>query len=111
MRVHIGISLSVLSLSVLAKVIPNDGSHGSLLVRRTVDPDPMDFSWRRNNGDDKQGSSPMDSTTGADAGASASSDDSSPNQPSGSGELNKVDQTPDSTEETSLAFPGTIASS
>ncbi|KAH6564625.1 hypothetical protein BASA62_007791 [Batrachochytrium salamandrivorans] len=61
MRVHIGISLSVLSLSVLAKVIPNDGSHGSLLVRRTVDPDPMDFSWRRNNGDDKQGSSPMDS--------------------------------------------------
>ncbi|KAH9252655.1 hypothetical protein BASA81_009436 [Batrachochytrium salamandrivorans] len=99
MRVDTGIVLSVLSLSVLAKVIPNDGSHGPLLVRRTVDPDPMDFSWRRNNGADEQGSSPMDSGAGAEAGASASSDDSSPNQPSGSGELNKVDQTSDPTEE------------
>ncbi|KAH6602895.1 hypothetical protein BASA61_000652 [Batrachochytrium salamandrivorans] len=42
--------------------------------------------------------------TGADAGASASSDDSSPNQPSGSGELSKVDQTPDSTKKPHWPF-------
>ncbi|KAH6582461.1 hypothetical protein BASA60_001915 [Batrachochytrium salamandrivorans] len=80
MRVHIGISLSVLSLSVLAKVIPNDGSHGSLL------------------------SYGLTRAGVAEAGASASSDDSSPNQPSGSGELNKVSQTPDSTEEPRWLF-------
>ncbi|KAH6592897.1 hypothetical protein BASA50_007735 [Batrachochytrium salamandrivorans] len=82
MRVDIGIILSVLSFSALAKVIPNDDFHGSLLVRRAVSPDTTDLLWKR-----------------ADAGASASSDDSSLDQPSGSGGLSELDQTPDSIEE------------
>ncbi|KAH6592901.1 hypothetical protein BASA50_007739 [Batrachochytrium salamandrivorans] len=111
MRVDIGIVLSVLSFSALAKVIPNDDSHGLLLVRRAVGPDTTDLLWKRADGDDEQGSSPMDSTTGADvkavteagnnaeAEAGASSSDSSPDHPSGSDELSELDQTSDSTEE------------
>ncbi|KAH6592896.1 hypothetical protein BASA50_007734 [Batrachochytrium salamandrivorans] len=108
MRVDIGIILSVLSFSVLAKVIPNDDFHGSLLVRRAVGPDTTDLLWKRADGDDKQGPSPMDSTTGADADAGASSYDSSPDHPSGSGELSELDQTSDSTEEL-YGLPGTVA--
>ncbi|KAH6573800.1 hypothetical protein BASA60_005867 [Batrachochytrium salamandrivorans] len=93
MRVDIGISLSVLSFSVLAKVIPNDDFHGSLLVRRAIGPDTTDLLWKRADGDDEQGPSSMDLDIGAEAGAetsnnaeavagaSASSDDSSPDQP------------------------------
>ncbi|KAH6568190.1 hypothetical protein BASA60_008740 [Batrachochytrium salamandrivorans] len=68
MRVDIGIVLSVLSFSVLAKVIPNDDSHGPLLVRRAVGPDTTDLLWKRHNGDDEQGPSPMDLDIGAEAG-------------------------------------------
>ncbi|KAH6573683.1 hypothetical protein BASA62_002814 [Batrachochytrium salamandrivorans] len=97
MRVDIGIILSVLSFSALAKVIPNGGYNSPLLVRREVGPDTTDLLWKRADGDDEQGSSPMDLDIGAEAeagaetsnnaeaGASASSDDSSSNQPSGSG--------------------------
>ncbi|KAH6582101.1 hypothetical protein BASA61_008676, partial [Batrachochytrium salamandrivorans] len=111
MRVDIGIILSVLSSSALAKVIPNDDFHGSLLVRRAVSPDTTDLLWKRADGDDEQGPSSTDLDTGADAdveasnnaeavaGASASSDDSSLDQPSGSGGLSELDQTPDSIEE------------
>ncbi|KAH6588935.1 hypothetical protein BASA61_005776 [Batrachochytrium salamandrivorans] len=109
MRVDIGIILSVLSFSALAKVIPNDDFHGSLLVRRAVSPDTTDLLWKRADGDDEQGSSPMDLDIGAEAeagasnnaeaGASASSYDSSPDHPSGSGELSELDQTSDSAEE------------
>ncbi|KAH6598176.1 hypothetical protein BASA61_002946 [Batrachochytrium salamandrivorans] len=110
MRVDIGIVLSLLSFSVLAKVIPNDDSHGPLLVRRAVGPDTMGLLWKRNNGDDEQGPSPMDSDTGASAGAEAgaetsdSSDDSIPNHPSSSGGLSELDQTPDPTEEPPWSF-------
>ncbi|KAH6592895.1 hypothetical protein BASA50_007733 [Batrachochytrium salamandrivorans] len=67
MRVDIGIILSVLSFSVLAKVIPNDDFHGSLLVRRAVSPDTTDLLWKRADGDDEQGPSPMDLDIGAEA--------------------------------------------
>ncbi|KAH6577460.1 hypothetical protein BASA62_000887 [Batrachochytrium salamandrivorans] len=115
MRVDIGIILSVLSFSSLAKVIPNGGYHGPLLVRRAVGPDTTDLLWKRADGDDEQEPSPMDSDIGAEsdavteadvetsnnaeAGAGASSDDSSPYHPSGSGELSELDQTSDSTGE------------
>ncbi|KAH6594768.1 hypothetical protein BASA50_006443 [Batrachochytrium salamandrivorans] len=52
MRVGAGIILSVLSSSVLAAVIPNDDSHGILLVRRTVGLENKDVSWKRNNADE-----------------------------------------------------------
>ncbi|KAH6592846.1 hypothetical protein BASA50_007795 [Batrachochytrium salamandrivorans] len=106
MRVDIGIILSVLSFSVLAKVIPNDDSHGPLLVRRAVGPDTTDLLWKRNNGDDKQGPSPTDLDIGAEAGAGAgaSSSDSSSNHPSGSGELSKLYQLLDSTDEPRWPF-------
>ncbi|KAH6569058.1 hypothetical protein BASA62_005096 [Batrachochytrium salamandrivorans] len=84
MRVDIEIILSVLSFSVLAKVIPNGDSHGPLLVRRAVGPDTMDLLWKRNNGDGEQGPILPDSEAGAEAKTGASSDDSSPNHPSGS---------------------------
>ncbi|KAH6569977.1 hypothetical protein BASA60_008000 [Batrachochytrium salamandrivorans] len=105
MRVDIGIILSVLSFSALAKVIPNGGYNSPLLVRREVGPDTTDLLWKRADGDDEQGSSPMDLDIGAEAeagaetsnnaeaGASASSDDSSSNQPSGSGELSELYRT------------------
>ncbi|KAH6590729.1 hypothetical protein BASA50_009191 [Batrachochytrium salamandrivorans] len=51
MRVGTGIILSVLSPSVLAAVIPNYDSHGLLLARRAVNPDPMNLLWKRNNGE------------------------------------------------------------
>ncbi|KAH9251206.1 hypothetical protein BASA81_010901 [Batrachochytrium salamandrivorans] len=51
MKVGTGIILSVLSSSVLAAVIPNYDSHGILLARRTVNTDPMDLLWKRNNGE------------------------------------------------------------
>ncbi|KAH6597505.1 hypothetical protein BASA50_004422 [Batrachochytrium salamandrivorans] len=54
MRVDTGIILSVLSFSVLAAVIPNDDDHGTLLARRTVDPDTMDLLWKRADGDQMQ---------------------------------------------------------
>ncbi|KAH6561725.1 hypothetical protein BASA60_011380 [Batrachochytrium salamandrivorans] len=54
MRVDTGIILSVLSSSVLAAVIPNYDSHGTLLARRTVDPDPMDLLWKRADEDQMQ---------------------------------------------------------
>ncbi|KAH9248234.1 hypothetical protein BASA83_007734 [Batrachochytrium salamandrivorans] len=114
MRVDIGIVLSVLSFSVLAKVIPNDGYNGPLLVRRAVGPDPMGLLWKRADGDDEQEPSPMDSVTEAEAdvetsnnaetGASASSDGSSPDHPSGSVGLSKLDQLPDSTERPHWSF-------
>ncbi|KAH9270179.1 hypothetical protein BASA83_007698 [Batrachochytrium salamandrivorans] len=109
MRVDIGIVLSVLSFSALAKVIPNDDSHGPLLVRRAVGPDTTDLLWKRADGDDEQEPSHMDSVTEAEADvetsndaetdAGASSDGSSPDHPSGSGELSELDQTLDSAEE------------
>ncbi|KAH6597506.1 hypothetical protein BASA50_004423 [Batrachochytrium salamandrivorans] len=54
MKVDTGIILSVLSFSVLAAVIPNDDDHGTLLARRTVDPDTMDLLWKRADGDQMQ---------------------------------------------------------
>ncbi|KAH6561724.1 hypothetical protein BASA60_011379 [Batrachochytrium salamandrivorans] len=54
MRVDTGIILSVLSSSVLAAVIPNYDSRGTLLARRTVDPDPMDLLWKRADEDQMQ---------------------------------------------------------
>ncbi|KAH6577459.1 hypothetical protein BASA62_000886 [Batrachochytrium salamandrivorans] len=104
MRVDIGIVLSVLSFSALAKVIPNDDSHGPLLVRRAVGPDTTDLLWKRANGDDEQGPSPMDSDIGAEAGAGASSSDSSSNQPSGSVGLSELYQLLDSTDEPRWPF-------
>ncbi|KAH6586485.1 hypothetical protein BASA50_000440 [Batrachochytrium salamandrivorans] len=91
MRVDIGIILSVLSFSVLAKAIPNDGYNGPLLVRRAVGPDTTDLLWKRADDDGEQGPSPMDLDIGAEA--DASSDDSSSNQPSGSGELSELYRT------------------
>ncbi|KAH6585408.1 hypothetical protein BASA61_006843 [Batrachochytrium salamandrivorans] len=67
MRVDIGIVLSVLSFSALAKVIPNETLMGPLLVRRAVGPDTTDLLWKRADGDDEQGHSPMDSDIGAEA--------------------------------------------
>ncbi|KAH6589485.1 hypothetical protein BASA50_010013 [Batrachochytrium salamandrivorans] len=87
MRVHIGIVLSVLSFSVLAEVIPNDGS---LLVRRTVDPDTTGLLWKRANGDDEKGSSSTDSDNGDSAGDEAGASSSSA--------FSKVNQDSDSTE-------------
>ncbi|KAH6599090.1 hypothetical protein BASA61_002698 [Batrachochytrium salamandrivorans] len=116
MRVDIGIILSVLSFSVLAKAIPNDDFHGSLLVRRAVSPDTTDLLWKRADGDDKQGPSSTDLDIGAEAdvetsnnaeavaGASASSDDSSPDHPSGSGELSELYQLLDPTDEPRWPF-------
>ncbi|KAH6587808.1 hypothetical protein BASA50_011110 [Batrachochytrium salamandrivorans] len=73
MRVGAGIILSVLSSSVLAAVIPNYDSHGILLARRTVNPDPMDLLWKR--ADEKQtGPVPSSSGSGASAGSSAGAD-------------------------------------
>ncbi|KAH6570779.1 hypothetical protein BASA50_001042 [Batrachochytrium salamandrivorans] len=94
MRVDIEIILSVLSFSVLAKVIPNGDSHGPLLVRRAVGPDTMDLLWKRNNGDGEQGPILPDSEAGAEAKTGASSDDSSPNHPSGSSAFSRVYRTP-----------------
>ncbi|KAH9267104.1 hypothetical protein BASA83_010130 [Batrachochytrium salamandrivorans] len=51
MRVGTGVILSVLSPSALAAVIPNYDSHGLLLARRAVNPDPMNLLWKRNNGE------------------------------------------------------------
>ncbi|KAH6573802.1 hypothetical protein BASA60_005869 [Batrachochytrium salamandrivorans] len=116
MRVDIGIILSVLSFSVLAKAISNDDFHGSLLVRRAVSPDTTDLLWKRADGDDKQGPSSTDLDIGAEAdvetsnnaeavaGASASSDDSSPDHPSGSGELSELYQLLDPTDEPRWPF-------
>ncbi|KAH9267738.1 hypothetical protein BASA83_009812 [Batrachochytrium salamandrivorans] len=64
MRAGTGIILSVLSFSVLAAVIPNYDSHGILLVRRAVNPDPMDLLWKRNNGE-QAGPGPSSSGAGA----------------------------------------------
>ncbi|KAJ1341667.1 hypothetical protein BSLG_003779 [Batrachochytrium salamandrivorans] len=73
MRVGAGIILSVLSSSVLAAVIPDYDSHGILLARRTVNPDPMDLLWKR--ADEKQtGPVPSSSGSGASAGSSAGAD-------------------------------------
>ncbi|KAH6576101.1 hypothetical protein BASA62_001650 [Batrachochytrium salamandrivorans] len=54
--------------------------NGPLLVRRAVGPDTTDLLWKR-------------ADVYAEAGASASSDDSSSNQPSGSGELSELYRT------------------
>ncbi|KAH6582011.1 hypothetical protein BASA61_008758 [Batrachochytrium salamandrivorans] len=100
MRVDIGIILSVLSFSVLAKAIPNDGYNGPLLVRRAVGPDTTDLLWKRADDDGEQGPSPMDLDIGAEA--DASSDDSSSNQPSGSGELSELYRTSNPSDEESI---------
>ncbi|KAH6592894.1 hypothetical protein BASA50_007732 [Batrachochytrium salamandrivorans] len=109
MRVDIGIILSVLSFSVLAKVIPNDDSHGPLLVRRAVGPDTTDLLWKRANGDDNKDLVLWTQTLVLNAGAGASSSDSSSNHPSGSGELSELYQLLDSTRRAPLAFPETCA--
>ncbi|KAH6568140.1 hypothetical protein BASA62_005687 [Batrachochytrium salamandrivorans] len=72
MRVGIGTILSVLSFSVLAAVIPNYDDHGILLVRRTVDPDPMDLLWKRAD-EDQEGSEPSGSEADTSAGTSGNS--------------------------------------
>ncbi|KAH6584982.1 hypothetical protein BASA60_000721 [Batrachochytrium salamandrivorans] len=82
MRVDTGIILSVLSFSVLAAVIPNYDSHGTLLARRTVDPDTMDLLWKRAD-EDQEGSEPSGSGADTNAGTSGNS------QPSKKGGLFK----------------------
>ncbi|KAH9269239.1 hypothetical protein BASA83_008731 [Batrachochytrium salamandrivorans] len=105
MRVHIGIVLSVLSFSAVAEVIPNDDSHGSLLVRRTVGPDTTGLLWKRNNGDDEKGSSSTNSEigagaeAGASAGAEASDNAGDEAGASGSSAFSKVNQLQGFTEE------------
>ncbi|KAH6568277.1 hypothetical protein BASA60_008688 [Batrachochytrium salamandrivorans] len=71
MRVGIGVILSVLSSSVLATVIPNDDSHGLLLVRRTVNPDNRAVLWKRADEDQMQ-VVPFGSGVGSSAGSSRS---------------------------------------
>ncbi|KAH6576433.1 hypothetical protein BASA60_004544 [Batrachochytrium salamandrivorans] len=66
MRVGAGIILSVLSSSVLAAVIPNDDSHGILLVRRTVGLENKDVSWSKDNADEVKF---VPSSSGAGGGA------------------------------------------
>ncbi|KAH6585406.1 hypothetical protein BASA61_006841 [Batrachochytrium salamandrivorans] len=117
MRVDIGIILSVLSFSSLAKVIPNGGYNGPLLVRRAVGPDTTDLLWKRADGDDEQdlvlwtrhvlsdAEADVETSNNAEAGAGASSDDSSPDHPSGSGELSELDQTSDSDRGSSIGLP------
>ncbi|KAH9272586.1 hypothetical protein BASA83_005087 [Batrachochytrium salamandrivorans] len=73
MRVGTGIILSVLSSSVFAAVIPNDDSHGLLLVRRTVGPENRAVLWKRA---DEEQTGPGSLSSGA--GASRSEDSSSP---------------------------------
>ncbi|KAH9244337.1 hypothetical protein BASA81_018266 [Batrachochytrium salamandrivorans] len=89
MRVDTGIILSVLSSSVLAAVIPNYDSRGTLLARRTVDPDPMDLLWKRADEDQMQ-LVPFGSRAGSSNGEGSSSSSS------GNSELDKDDEPPKS---------------
>ncbi|KAH6578625.1 hypothetical protein BASA61_000089 [Batrachochytrium salamandrivorans] len=89
MRVDTGIILSVLSSSVLAAVIPNYDSHGTLLARRTVDPDPMDLLWKRADEDQMQ-LVPFGSRAGTSNGEGSSSSSS------GNSESDKDDEPPKS---------------
>ncbi|KAH9264456.1 hypothetical protein BASA83_012043 [Batrachochytrium salamandrivorans] len=77
MRVGIGIILSVLSSSVLAAVIPDYDSHGILLARRAVNPDPMDLLWKRADEDQEE-----PGPSSSEAGAGASNYESSPSRTS-----------------------------
>ncbi|KAH6585136.1 hypothetical protein BASA61_007059 [Batrachochytrium salamandrivorans] len=77
MRVGIGIILSVLSSSVLAAVIPDYDSHGILLARRAVNPDPMDLLWKRADEDQAE-----PGPSSSEAGAGASNYESSPSRTS-----------------------------
>ncbi|KAH9272581.1 hypothetical protein BASA83_005082 [Batrachochytrium salamandrivorans] len=79
MRVGTGIILSLLSSSVLSAVIPNDDSHGILLVRRTVGPENRAVLWKRAD-EEQTGPGSLSSGAGASAesGSIRSEDSSSP---------------------------------
>ncbi|KAH6590686.1 hypothetical protein BASA50_009212 [Batrachochytrium salamandrivorans] len=92
MRVDTGIILSVLSFSVFAAVIPNNDSHGPLLVRRTVSPENRAVLWKRNNDDDQMDSDDSDSGASGGTEPGTSGGDSSSNSPSISRGLSNSNQ-------------------
>ncbi|KAH9248685.1 hypothetical protein BSLG_007046 [Batrachochytrium salamandrivorans] len=103
MRAGTGIILSVLSFSVLAAVIPNYDSHGILLVRRAVNPDPMDLLWKRNNGE-QAGPGPSSSGAGASTETGAGIGESNPNSSSINSGLSKMDRLRDFSERVRMRF-------
>ncbi|KAH6584317.1 hypothetical protein BASA50_000258 [Batrachochytrium salamandrivorans] len=82
MRVGTGIILSVLSLSILAAVSPNNDNHGPLLARRAVSPNSRAVLWKRNN-EDQEGSDPSSSGAGGGSSSGSSNSNQSPSTSKG----------------------------
>ncbi|KAH6562272.1 hypothetical protein BASA62_009260 [Batrachochytrium salamandrivorans] len=103
MKVGIGIILSVLSSSVLSAVIPNDGDHGPLLVRRAGSLANKDASWSKDN-EDQTGPDPSSSGSGTESESGTGIGENTSSASSSSRGLSKMGQLREFAEELRMRF-------
>ncbi|KAH6588736.1 hypothetical protein BASA50_010536 [Batrachochytrium salamandrivorans] len=103
MKVGIGIILSVLSSSVLSAVIPNDDSHGPLLVRRAGSLANKDASWSKDN-EDQTGPDPSSSGSGTESESGTGIGENTSSASSSSRGLSKMGQLREFAEELRMRF-------